>query len=232
MGDHIKKAKKHHEQHLEKYPFVDEVYLARYVELVPASKEATQFLGSPEATVGTLLLLKSKDGETGFYTEDDRHIASLQPDVHSEIKELVNNEWITRCFLAYSTFNAKDKTIFGHAICFCYDPALPKDTKDAIECFIKNTMARIAHRTYLDTRIEQAQFVKIIESKGEWFLIKEAKWPKLPKGTIYYRRRRTLKDRLIDAAYQGNKGCVVASYAVMFIIIAGIGLLVWFFFFR
>jgi hypothetical protein len=229
LGEHMKSAQEIQKRRLDTYPDVKEVYASHYVEFTPNGEVGEQFLGSSDGVIGTELALGLEGEQLGFFSYDGRFIAKLEDAV---LRKALEQGWNVRCFLAYSTFNAPTKSISGAAACFCYDNALGKEASEALEVYIKNVIGRIAHREYLRLALEQEQFIKVLESKGQWYLIKEEPWPKLAKGTVYYRRRRTFNDRLIDAANRGNKGCLVASWLGMFIALAGIGLLIWYFFFR
>ncbi|HBT96028.1 MAG TPA: hypothetical protein DEB24_08175 [Coriobacteriia bacterium] len=229
LGDHYKSVQSQQERRLGKYPDVGTVYGADYLTFKPLGKEGEQFLGSSDGVVGTTLEPRIVNGQPGFYAYDGRCIALFEDEA---LVEALEKGWKARCLLAYSVFKAEDKAITGTAVCFYYDPALGMDISAALEAFIGHLVDRICHRSYLKLKLSQDQFAKVIESRGEWFLIKEESWPKLPKGMVYYRRKRTLSDRMIDAANRGNKGCLVASWTGFFAIIAGIVLLVWFFFFR
>jgi hypothetical protein len=229
LGDHIKSIQAAQSDHIGRYPSVDEVYFSCYQEFLPNGKEGERFLGSSDGVVGTVLSLRAVDDHLGYFSYDGRCIAEFENKV---LAEALEKSWNIRCLLAYSTFSAKEKVIKGTAVCFCFDPVVGKIASEALNVFIDNIIGRVAHGAYLKLRLSQEQFVKVIESKGQWYLLKEESWPKLSKGTVYYRRRRTLTDRLIDIANSGNKGCLIASWVGMFAVIGGIALLVWFFFFR
>lgn len=228
LGEHFKGVQIEQKRRLEKYPAVSTVYGAHYLTFYPHGKEGENFLGSSDGVIGTALTLKEANDGLGFYSYDGRRIAEFEDE---SLSQALQKGWTIRCLLAYSVYKAEDKTIYGAAACFYYDPSDPEITK-ALEAFIARTVERINHRAHFNLKLSQEHFTRIIESQGRWFLIKEEPWPKLPKGSVYYRRRRTFSDRMIDAANRGNKGCLVASWLSMFVIIAGIILLVWFFFFR
>ncbi len=229
LGDHLKTVKETQSRRMARYPSVKDVYLSKYLEFLPQGKAGEQFLGTSDGVIGTELALKQTEEGLGFFSYDDRCVTQFEDE---ELERALQKGWGVHCYLAYSTYSAQEKSIKGTAVCFCYDSELGEEITSALTAFIKNTVDRIAHRSYLKLELDQEQFTKIIESKGQWYLIKEEPWPKLDKGEVFYRRRRTTTDRLIDAANRGNKGCLVASWIGLFVIIAGIALLVWLFFFR
>ena len=231
LGDYMRAAQASQKQHLAKYPDVADVYKGFYGKFEPFDNEGATFLGSSEAIIGTELKLRQTKEGLGFFGRSERCIAYLEKDLSKELSALLDEGWTIHCILAFIIFVSEKKTFSAQFACFCCSPELTDEQKTVLENFIRNMVGRIADATHPGLDLTQEQFVRVIESRGEWFLTKREPWPELQKGSVYYRRRRTFNDRLIGAALKGNIGCAVASWTATAIIIIAIGLAIWFFFF-
>ncbi|MCL1846491.1 MAG: hypothetical protein FWF91_00810 [Coriobacteriia bacterium] len=231
LGDYMKTAQSSRNRHLAHYPAVDVSYRGFYGDFRPQGKEGTVFLSSSEGIIGTELLLREEGEALGLYVRDNRRIAVLDKSLSDRIKGFLGLGWMVRCFLAYVVFQSEEKAFSAYFACFCYDVELEDEHRKALEGFIGNMTDRIASAAHPSLDLTQEQFVRVLESAGEWFLTKDEPWPELPKGSIYYKRRRTLNDRLIGAALKGNKGCVVMSWTATALIVAAVAFAIWFFFF-
>ena len=239
LGDHLRQATDAWQRRLERYPKVDTVYSARYIRFSPTDKNGALFLGGSEGIVGSELFIKPTEDVPekqtngslmGIFGYSGRRIAHLEDAV---IGELISVGWKSRCFLAHTVYNANQKTFETCCACFCYSSDLDAESTAALETFIGHIVERIALKSYPRLDLTQEQLAKVIDSRGEWFLTKEQPWPELPKGSMYYRRRRTFNDRLIAMAISGNKGCLVASWVgFMLVIVVSVLLLVWLMWFR
>ena len=239
LGEHVRNATDLWQRRLERYPKVDTVYSARYIRFSALDKNSALFLGGSEGIVGSELFIRpvedTSDKQTngsllGVFGYSGRCIAYLDDTV---VRELISEGWETRCFLAHTIYSAGQKSFETVCACFCYSSDLNAAAIAALETFIKHTVERIALKSYPCLDLTQEQLVRVIDSKGEWFLTKEQSWPELPKGSLYYRRRRTFNDRLIATALSGNKGCLIASWGgFILVIIALVLLFVWLMWFR
>ena len=231
LGDYMKAALDAKRQHLERYPDVREVYQGFYARFYPLGKDGANFLSSAEGIIGSELDLRRVGSGLGFFAYDGRQISALEDTLANKLIVLADAGWTIRCLLAYTLFETEKKTFSAQFACFCLGPGLSEDHMKALENFIHNMTDRIASASHPGLGLSQEQFVKVLESGGEWFLAKDEPWPELPKGTVYYRRRRTFNDRLIGAALKGNKGCSIASWIAAVLIVAAIAFAIWHFFF-
>jgi hypothetical protein len=250
LGDHVRRATDLWQRRLERYPRVETVYNARYIRFLPLDKNGALFLSGSEGIVGSELFIKPLDdmrfagkdagsspsntagradtdaaarGDLGIFSYSGRCLAYFED---ADIRELVADGWKLRCFLAHTVYNTDQKSFVACCACFCYSPELDAGSVAALETFIKHIVERIALKSYPRLDLMQEQLVRVIDSKGEWFLTKEQPWPELPKGSLYYRRRRTFNDRLIATALSGNKGCIVVSWVGLILALVAVVLLV------
>jgi hypothetical protein len=230
LGAHIKAVSTAHAKRMERYAPVKEVYRGFYADFKPQGEEGARYLSGVEGIIGSTLKLECFEDALTFVAHDGQQIALLEGELAARLKTLLEQGWIIRCVLASIIYNAGEKSFTGNFACISYSPQLEDEVKRSLETFINSIAHRIASATRPKLELTQDQFVRVIESKGAWFLTREEPWPELPKGSVVYRRRRTLSDRLISIALEGNRGCVVASWVATVIIIGAVCFLVWFFF--
>ena len=215
----------------QQYPAVNKSYRGFYAGMDPCNKEGNTFLSGAEGIIGTELFVRQTDPGLGLFTRDNRHIAILEKSRSNELKEMIGQDWTVHCVLAYTLYEAEKKNFSAKLACFCYAPSIAENQKDALETFIRNMTDRIASAANPSLALTQEQLNRVLDSKGAWYFAKGEPWPELPRGSVYYRRKRTYKDRLIEIALKGNKGCLIASWAAMFVVIAAIIYAIWRFFF-
>ena len=220
LGSHAEAAQTAKRQDPGYYPAASACYKGLYVGFNPTSKEGKIFLSGAEGIIGTELSIRKSNGGLDVFTHDNRHIGVIEKKYTSALSELLDLDWVIRCRLAYTLYVAEAKSFSAQLACFCYAPWVSEAHKEALERFITNMTYRISGVSHPGLELNQEQFNKVIDSRGEWHLTKDKPWPELPKGYVYYRRRRTYKDNLIGVAIKGNKGCLIASWAATFLIIA------------
>jgi hypothetical protein len=227
LGDHMQAAVAAHEKHLSQYPQVTDVYQGFYLSFTPQDARGKAYLSGTEGIIGSDLILKDFEIGLGFATQEGQCIALLDEQHTEQLRYLLEEGWIIRCALTFSLYSSAEQSFTGEAACFCYSSTLDAGVKDALEKFIKNSIDRMGGASYPELALSQEQFVRVVESKGEWFLTKEQPYPSLSKGMVYYRRRKTMNDRLIAQANKGNKGCIVASWIGTAVILAVIIWFIW-----
>jgi hypothetical protein len=227
LGAYIKTRSTVHEQRMGRFPAVNEVYDGLYVSVCPQDKEGRAFLGGAEGIVGSALTLHFFDEGPGLVTRDGRRIALLEGASAARLTKLQEKGWIIRPLLAYTVYRVADRSFVGHFACLCYSSQLDEEVKSALEALVGGIAERIASGSRPRLDLNQEQFVKVIESKGAWCLMPELPWPELPEGSVFYRRRRSFNDRLISAGLEGNKGCFVAAWAGMALMVLAIVAIIW-----
>jgi len=232
LGDYMRAAQTTQQQHLQSFPNVQDVYQGFYIPFTAYGKEGANCLNGSGGITGTPLDLVKVGQGLGLFSQNDICVAILDKSTSDELGVLLGSGWTIHIRLACVIFEAEKKEFSAQGACLCYGPDLLPEYQQALETFITNIVDRIGGGSKPRLRLTQDQFVKVLESGGGWFLTKDEPWPKLPQGSIYFRRRKTVNDRLIGAALKGNKGCVVLSWVATAVIILVIAFAVWFFFIR
>jgi len=212
------------------YPAAEKSYRGLYAGFDPCGEEGKTFLSGAEGIIGTELVLRQSHGGLELLTVDGRLIGIMERRDSGVLKTLLTEDWIIHCRLAYTLYVAEKKAFSAVLACFCYAPWVSEEYRKALERFIDNMADRIGSATHPSLNLSQEQFNRVLDSGGEWYLTKDEPWPELPRGSVYYRRKKTFKDQLIGIALKGNKGCLIASWAATFVIIAAIIYAIWYFF--
>jgi hypothetical protein len=231
LGEHMQAAKAAHAQHMARFASVADVYQGFYASLRPQGARGASYLGGVEGIIGRALTLSLFEDGPGFIAEDGQQVATVEGQPAEKLCALLEQGWVIRCILASTTYHIEEKSFAGECACIAYSPQLDEVSQKALETFIDAITGRIAHAFRPSLALTQEQFVRVIESGGAWSLTKNEPEPTLPRGSVVYRRRRTLKDHLISVAIEGNKGCLVASWIGLGLIVAVALWAIWFFFF-
>lgn len=133
--------------------------------------------------------------------------------------------WTCRAFSTAAVFDKLHDSYWVEAAVICYR------TEDAatFSTFADTLLARIVKGEHPVVALSAKELTQVIESQGTWDGFKMQKRPKLEKGSAYYKTKRTMTENMAYAAAEGNKGCYVGLFAVVFVIIFSI---VWFLFLR
>jgi hypothetical protein len=227
LGDYMREVSAAHARRMNRLVSVVEVYQAFYARFEPRDKEGMDYLGGVEGIVGSALDLRTLEDGPGFVARDGRRVALLEGEPAEKLDALLERGWVIHCVLANTRYSAETKSFAGEFACIAYDPQLDEKAKGALEAFVEHTVDRIAHATRPGLALTQEQFTRVVESGGAWYLTKDEPWPELPRGSVFYRRRRTLSDRLVSMAIKGNKGCLVASWVATALVVAAILWAIW-----
>jgi hypothetical protein len=214
-----------------KFPAVTSAYDGYYAVVETNSREGMSYLAGGEGIIGTKVDYCWLDGCLQLVTHAGQTIASLKADDAKRICEHLDKGWQVSLFLSLVIVDQVNHTHLAELACLCYSPeACAGDFTQAMETFTGNIAYRIAKGEHPGLALSEDQFVRVLESGGTWYLTKKVELPELQKGQIYYRRRRSAGEGLIEMAYQGKLGCKIAAivfWVVFFVAI--IALAIWLF---
>ncbi|MDR1422130.1 MAG: hypothetical protein LBI64_04610 [Coriobacteriales bacterium] len=182
-------------------------------------------------------------------------IARLSEEASARIYAFIKVGWELRLVLVLVSYNNEIRGFEGQLACLCMNPAVDMAGADApdrigtdnkaqtanntdsppadrpyvvaLRTFIGHITERIAAGDHPGLRLTQQQLVRVIESRGAWYLTKAEPLPDPKRGWAVYKRRTSTTDHLVTAALRHNKGCLVASWLGAVILIAALAWLVW-----
>lgn len=210
-----------------------ETYYATYCRLDTQSGSSQVLVDGNIVVVGSELSYtaqthvtdRGKEVERIVLSRGDQALGFLPEDVFKQVKRRLDAGFVLRAFASAAAFVKRDDSYWAEAAIFCYDPA----EAAAFDRFIASTVKRIAKGDHPQIDLSAKEIQHVVESQGDWSKNPSQKLPKLSRGSAYYKTRRTMTESLALAAADGNKGCYVGLFAVVFCIIFSI---VWFIFLR
>ena len=193
------------------YPSIDDCYRGFYQEFWPESDEGKHFIAGIEGIIGSTVANQAADNGRCLMGLDGSVVSCLKGVDVSELNDLERSGWTIECRMALSLYHSKEKCFSGEVAWMAYN-ATAADERLAIEEFIKGISARIAHGAHPVLALDQAQFERVLQSQGRWYMTKDIPLGRLPTGTIVHRRKRGLSDWLITAALRYRVGCTVVTW--------------------
>lgn len=228
MATRLEAAQKRRDELEGQFPLVSKTYDAFYLRVDKVSKEGDGYFLGAEGIVGSELLFDREDYT--LCSEDGRVLASLDNKTLERLAPHVLQKWRIKVFLSTTYFRAQDKSAAADVVFICWAP-LEATYDEALTHFSHNIAHRLASGDKTSARLNQEQFIKVLESNGGWYLTSSLK-PEAPlKGTVVYKSRRTSIERLTGYALKHKVGCNILAIIFWVLLAAGIVALVRFFFF-
>jgi len=231
-GELVQAATSARRQREARFPEVFEVYDGFYFMFNSTDKRSASYLAGSEGVIGSELMLQVTPEFVHIVARDGAVIADIDTTCAERLRYRYNRGWIIKTALSLVSYQEAGKRFIAEVACFCYDSALDEASKQALEMFIKNLVYRINKGVHPGLELSQEQFMKVIESKGAWYLTKNTPLPPREKGTIIYKRRRTWSESLVNMSLRGNRGCKVAAIVFWILFAGAIASGIWWLFFR
>jgi hypothetical protein len=221
------------------YSLVFEVYDGFYAQFEPAGEAGKDFFASGESIIGSRLQVAD-----GWLTASDgRQLVRIDgaagagdatgADGAAKAERLVRHiadGWQVVALISILYYRAADKAISAEIGFVCWDAA--KVDGQTMDNFCKNVAGRLSKADHANLALTQEQFIRVIDSKGEWFLTGKLPYPARDKGTVVYKDHRSGTEGLVDYALQHNKGCNIAAVVFWIVLAAVIIGVIWWLFFR
>ncbi|MDR2109340.1 MAG: hypothetical protein LBP28_07800 [Coriobacteriales bacterium] len=134
-------------------------------------------------------------------------IARLDADTSKRLTDHINSGWQVTLLLSLVLYSQKLRSHTAELACLCYDPAFA----ETFEAFARNIAFRVRKGDHPALALSQDQFIRVVESRGAWYLTRSEALPAREPGVIVYKRRRSLGEGLVEQAYQGKRGCKLAA---------------------
>lgn len=208
-------------------------YYATYCQLDTQNGDSTVFVDGNAVVVGSELSLteqthvtnRGKEVQRIVLSRGDQALGFLPDNVYKQVSRRLGEGWECKAYASAVAFNKPSESYWVEAAIFCFRP----QDAETFERFISTIEKRIAKGEHPAIALSAKDLARVMETKGEWAQTASQKLPKLEKGTAYYKTKQTMTEGMALAAANGNKGCYVGLYLVVFCIIFSI---VWFFFLR
>ena len=200
------------------------VFAAGNIAEVTAKEELTAALAD-DSIKEIHVTEKGKEVPRILLSRGDVAMGFLPDKVFNRVSKLLDEGWICRAFASAVIIDKISDVTQVEVAVICYQP----DVAAAVDSFIDTLVKHMAkgERPVIDLSPKEVEH--LVENAGQSTEIKLQKLPKLEKGRAYYKTRRTMTENMAYAAAEGNKGCYVGLFIVVFLVIFSI---VSFFFLR
>ena len=203
-----------------------EIYYATYCRLDEASGDNCVIVNGNAVVVGSELTLtkqvqvtdRGKEVPCIVLSRGDIAMGFLPDKVFKQVDRLLDDGWTCRAFASAVIFDKIHDIYRVEVAVICYRE---KDAA-AFEPFVASLMGRMAKGDHPVVSLSPKEVDHVIETGGQWADVKTRKLPKLDMGTAYYKTKRTMTENMAYAAAEGNKGCYVGLFVVVFLIIFSI----------
>lgn len=197
-------------------------YFGKYADFQTASKADAGVLLGADNAVGDVcdIVIELEDGAHKAWMQNQfgQRICYFDADFSRRLSLLAADGLVEKAVLSFVAFtdHPGEGRYWGQAAVICYSPAYAKE----FDKFVANVAGKIGAdiRPRVDFDAEAVE--KIIDSGGEWMPSQNVVLPDNQKGMAFIKRRRRMTDKLIDQGRAGNKGCYVASWAVILALVA------------
>lgn len=189
----------------------------------PSKKDAATLLGA-DNLVGDVFSIE-------FATEKGQNIAWLKnrfggrigfydADFSRQLSVMAARGWVLNALLAFVAYTDQPAPghYWGETVVICYDPS----SEQAFSLFVEGVSRLLASGVRPDVDLGEQGVAKVVESSGAWLPSKRVDMPAKEAGTVVMKRERKMSEKLIDQGRKGNKGCYVASWAFIALVVAGI----------
>ncbi|MDR2493293.1 MAG: hypothetical protein LBD25_07575 [Coriobacteriales bacterium] len=197
-----------------RFPQVEQSYDGFYCLFEPLGKRGISYLVGGEGIIGSELQAAFEADDTrpvALVARDGEAVAFIDGEPAERLRRLREKGWTVRLALSLVMYHPFGKRFVAEAACFGCAGDNDEAVAQALDSFIANITYRINKGDHPRLDLTQDQFIKVVESKGAWYLTKRQPLPPREEGTMYYRRRRTLTEGLVATAIKGGRGCKIAA---------------------
>lgn len=203
-----------------------EIYYATYCRLDEASGDSYVIVNPNAVVIAAELTVTKEIHVTEKGKEVPRILLSrggvamgfLPDKVFNRVSKLLDEGWICRAFASAVIIDKISDVTQVEVAVICYQPDVAAAGDSFIDTLVKH-MAK-GERPVIDLSPKEVEH--LVENAGQSNEIKLQKLPKLEKGRAYYKTRRTMTENMAYAAAEGNKGCYVGLFIVVFLVIFSI----------
>lgn len=196
-------------------------YFGTYADFETVSKKDAAALLGADSMVGDVFDIEFElaNGVTKAWlvSRFGERVGYFDPNTSRKLNLAKADGLTCKAVLSFVAFtNRSDEgRYWGSAAIICYKPAY----NDEFSKFIAAVSKKIADDVRPRVDFDNEAVDKIIESGGAWMPSQTVSIPSGDKGMAIIKRRRSVTDKLIEQGRARNKGCYVASWAVLLAVV-------------
>ena len=170
-------------------------------------------------------VVKKKTTPTLVYVESARgySLGAFDASASHRIRKAADAGLVCRAFVSAVIYAENNGLFWAEYAIICY----PADNSDIWNTFCSNASRLIAKGEHPGIKLSDKEIHRIVESNGTWFDVGSMERAKLPKGVVYFKKRRSTADNLVDKAVGGKKGCKVAATIFWIVLAIVVIALIW-----
>lgn len=197
-------------------------YFGKYAEFQTESKKAAAPLLSADTMIGDVLTveceLENGSHRAWLYNPLGMCIGFLDSEVSRDLSLQAARGLELHAVLSFVAFtdHPDDGHYWGDVALVCYPPS----QAEAFRHFLAKVSDQMAQGIRLNVDLGADAITHIAESEGQWLPEQTVPMPAKIKGTAIIKQRRGFNDRLIQQGRAGNKGCYVASWVFLLLLVA------------
>lgn len=212
-----------------------DVYVADYLTIDEVTQKESELLASNMCVIGMPLKL-SYDGETNSFrvsTQNGESLGIVRPKNRLRLQEALENGWPLHCWLSLVYYvNSGDEKLFHGEIVYQFFnvKSLDSDEGRALSAFADKIGHLIASGKRPRVSLTGTEYDQVISSNGSWAPVKTVALPfssERKSGVVVFKRKRSLSDKVAQAALEKKPGCVVGTAAFFVLLAALIVFVVW-----
>lgn len=204
-----------------------DVYVAEYLTIDEVTHEESERLASNECMIGNPLTLRFDPEKKAFrvYTQQGNPIGLVHPKNRLALKEALENGWPCKCWLSLVYYNDNDgEKLFHGEVVYQFYNLKPTQTAEraALDAFADHVSALLAEGKRPRVSLTGTQYEEVISGGGTYEPQGTEPLPisgKAKSGTVVFKRKRSVSDRLALSAMENKPGCRIAT-TVFFLLVA------------
>jgi hypothetical protein len=130
---------------------------------------------------------------------------------------------VCRAYVSAVIFAEEHQGFWGEYAIICY----PVEEQDIWNIFCDNAAQAIARGDHPDIKLTDKEIARVRNNNGAWSDFESMQYAKLPKGAVYFKKKRSVADSLVNNAVTGNKGCKVAGILFWIAVALVIVIVIW-----
>lgn len=201
-------------------------YYGDYIRFKTEDQEKAVAFLSLDNAVGDHYRIKTKyiEGERSDWIVNafDVEMGELDPKFADKLDLIEAKKWDVEAILSFVAFTEakgdKPGYYWGEVALVAYDPQYKSEFKTFIEKLDKS----IGEGIRPDLKLGSKGLNSLVAAKGNYLPNGRKALPEKKKGTAFVKTERSMNEKLVSQARKGNKGCLIASWALVIFLIAAI----------